>query len=140
MKHAGGVYAEKMVIALIIILLTTNFYPLSRRLPASAFVDNSFYLLLPRNMFSMSNNSLDLYSFSASEHKVFVCACLHGENHQILVFPGSLYHSAPPDAQHSCFRSQQAPAFLLPHLTSDGLSEVAAVLHSSPCFVQIVQR
>lgn len=76
MKHAGGVYTEKMVIALMIILLTTNFYPLSRRLPAPAFVDNSFYLLLPRNMFSLSNNCLDLYSFSLHQRTKYLCVCV----------------------------------------------------------------
>ena len=85
MKHAGCVYAENTVIALITILLISNFYSLSGRLPARAFVENSFHPFLLRNMFCMSNGSSDPYHSSLQKSTRCLRVCLHDESYHILV-------------------------------------------------------
>lgn len=85
MKHAGCVYAENTVIALITILSISNFYSLSRRLPAPACVENSFHPLLLRNMFCMSNSSSDPYHSSLQKSTRCLRVCSHDKSCDILV-------------------------------------------------------
>lgn len=75
MKHAGCVYAENTVIALITILLIGNFHSLLRMLPAPAFVENSFHPLL-RNMLCMSSGSSGPRHTSQLKNKRCICVCV----------------------------------------------------------------
>lgn len=76
MKHAQYVYAENMVIALIMNLLISNLHSLSRGLPPPACVESTFHPLL-RKVFWLSSSSSDLCHPSLQK---IACVCLHNKS------------------------------------------------------------
>lgn len=74
MKHAGCVYAQEMVIALIIILLTSNFLFTVKKV-ACSYICGEQFLSPPSQELVQHEQQLlgSLQLLSAAEHKVFVC-------------------------------------------------------------------
>lgn len=109
MKHAGCVYAENTVMALIMILLISNLYSLPRELPPPACVESTSHPLLLGKVFCLSSSSSDLCHPSLQK---FVCVCMCMTRAVVWSFPSSRCYSPSPQPQcSSILRSQQTDFF-----------------------------
>lgn len=83
MQHASYVHAENMVIALITVILISNFYSLPRGVPAPAFVEISFHPSFSEHVLHELLRTRPL--FPAEEHDVFASLCLQDKSCCVLV-------------------------------------------------------
>lgn len=85
MQHVSYVHAENMVIALITVILISNFYSLPRGVPAPAFVEISFHPSFSEHVLHEQWLLRTRPLFPAEEHEVFASVCLQDKSCCVLV-------------------------------------------------------